>query len=193
MGFKRVKEKKMKIHYITPYSTEGNIGKAYNEAISDLPDDCYICLRDGDTMFLTPDWGNQIEAIIRDNPHYDVITCRTNRLGLTDLVIFDMDHSDISRHIYCANALWDINNTAVKPTSTAPGMLMIFHKSTWQKHNFVEKSIIFDKQFSNAVTKGGGKIGIALGLYIFHIYRMWSKAPKSDTRHLLKNAWKLKS
>lgn len=180
----------MIIHYITPFSTSNNIGKEYNERISELPSDSYVCLRDGDTMFLTPDWGNQIDAIIKDNQHYDVITCKTNRIGLDDLVALGMDNSDMSKQIECATTVWDLFKTAVSPTPIAPGMLMIFHKSLWLKHKFVEKSIIFDKQFSDAVIKGGGKIGVALGLYVFHLYRWNSKAPKSDIKHLLK--WKLK-
>jgi hypothetical protein len=182
----------MKIHYLTPYSSSGNIGKAYNEAISDLPNDCYVCIRDGDTMFLAPDWGNQIEQIITDNPNYDLITCMTNRLGINDICVVGMfDEKDISKHIEVAQNRWETRGTEVLDFDIAPGMLMIFHKSLWLKHKFVEKSIIFDKQFSQSVLKSGGKIGVATGLYIFHLYRMWSDKPKSDTKHLLKS-WKLK-
>lgn len=182
----------MKIAYITPYNTDGNIGKGWNDAIEALPDDCYIVCRDGDTMFLTPDWGSQIETIINDNPHYDVITCVTNRLGLKDICVDGMfEDENITNHIEIAKNRWETRGTIVIDFPIAPGMLMIFHKSLWIKHKFVEKSIIFDKQFSDSVVKGGGKIGVALGLYVFHLYRWGSKNPQSDTKHLLK-LWKSK-
>lgn len=182
----------MKIFYLTPYNTDGNIGKGWNDAIEALPDDCYIVCRDGDTMFLTPDWGSQIEKIITENLDFDLITCLTNRLNTPSLLIGGMfDEKDISKHIQLAKNAWINYGTKVIPTEVAPGMLMIFHKSLWLKHRFVEKSIIFDKQFSKSVIDGGGKIGVAKGLYIFHLYRWDSLSPKSDTKHLLK-LWKSK-
>lgn len=174
----------MIIHYITPFSASKNIGKEYNERISELPDDCYIVLRDGDTMFLTPDWGRQIESIITANPDYSIITCKTNRLGLPDLVADFMDHSEISKHIDCANEVWDLFKTIISPTPIAPGMLMIFHKSVWEQNKFKEKSIYFDREFSASVIAKGGKIGVALGLYIFHLYRWGAKIPQLYTEHL---------
>lgn len=184
----------MKIFYLTPYNTDGNIGKGWNDAISDLPDDCYIVCRDGDTMFLTPDWGSQIEAIIGAYmKEYQLLTCLTNRLSLAQCLYGGniSDDTNLSRHIEIANKCWNDDRYIVEPTQIAPGMLMIFHKSLWLKHRFVEKSIIFDKQFSKAVIDGGGKIGVAKGLYIFHLYRWDSLSPKSDTKHLLK-LWKSK-
>lgn len=177
----------MKIRYITPFSTEKNIGKAYNEAIQELPDDCYVVLRDGDTMFLTPDWGNQIDRIIADNPEYSVITCMTNRLGLKECLPYGLlNDSSIDLQIYMAETQWRMHNTTVKPGTVAPGMLMIFHKSVWNRAcGFKENSILFDREFSAAVIKSGGKIGIAMGLYIFHLYRYGQKNPQNYTKHLM--------
>lgn len=176
----------MEIRYITPFANDKNIGRAYNQAISELPDDCFVVLRDGDTMFLAPEWGTQIETIIKDNPDYDVITCMTNRVGLKDCLLFgEFRECEISDHIWAAQICWYENGTEVKQTTVAPGMLMIFHKSVWQKHKFKEKSIVFDRQFSAEVIVGGGKIGVAKGLYIFHLYRWGSNNPKSSINHLL--------
>lgn len=177
----------MKIRYITPFALDKNIGKAYNEAISELPDDCFVVLRDGDTMFLTPEWGNQIEQIIKANQDYDVITCMTNRISLKDcLPDGQFIDEDIKGHILFAKNMWSWHQWGVKETTVAPGMLMIFHKSTWAKHKFKENSIIFDRQFSNDVIRSGGKIGVAKGLYIFHLYRFGQENPQSYTKHLKK-------
>lgn len=181
----------MEIRHITPFSTSLNIGGEYNKCISELPNDCWVVLRDGDTMFLTPDWGKQIEEIITANPDYDLITCMTNRIGVADLCVPGMfGETDIQKHVDKATLIkaWDWDNRfKVEPTFLAPGMLMIFHKSVWVKAGgFEENTIFFDKRFSKAVSNYGGKIGVAKGLYLFHLYRWGQDKPKEYREHLIK-------
>lgn len=181
----------MKIRYITPFSTESrfgypNIGGEYNQVISELPDDCWVVLRDGDTMFLTSDWGHQIKHIIEANKDYDLITCRTNRLGVSEQVDDRMFHiEDIGWHKIVAAEEWEIEGSAIKPAILAAGLCMIFKKELWQKvGGFPEYDITFDRIFSRRVLKSGGKIGIAKGLYLFHLYRWGEKNPQSSIKHL---------
>lgn len=184
----------MNIFYITPYTSERNrhgfpnIGGAINSNISTLPDNCHICLRDGDTMFLTSDWGTQIEQIIEANPDYDLITCMTNRLGVKEqLINGQFTEGDISHQIEVAKTSWQDHGTTVIPTRLAAGLCMIFHKSLWSKvGGFPEFDITFDRVFSQKVIKAGRKIGIAKGLYIFHLYRYQDKDPRNSIKHLTK-------
>lgn len=177
----------MKIRHIRPFSATKNIGAEYNQVISELPHDCYVCLTDGDVLFLTSEWGNQIEQIIKANPDYDLITCMTNRISLKDCLLYgEFMDKPIETQIELAEIAWKDHKTDVKLTTVAPGMLMIFHKSLWLKHKFRENSIIFDRQFSNDVIRSGGKIGVAKGLYIFHLYRFGQSNPQSYTKHLRK-------
>ena len=173
----------MKIHYISPFSTSNNIGGEYNNRISELPKNCYVVLRDCDTMFLNSDIGHRIEAIILANPEYQLITCMTNRIGLPYLCVDNMfDEPDIQKHLDLAQT---INGTNVYPCLVAPGMLMIFHKSVWEKVKFIENSIYFDRQFSQDVLDKGMSIGVATGLYLFHLYRFGKENPRNYTEHLL--------
>lgn len=185
----------MKIRYITPFSTERskqgypNIGKAYNEAISELPDDCYVCLRDGDTMFLTSDWGQQIHDIIEANQEYDLIGCMTNRVSVKDQLPMGRfsDVPDIGVHVGIAEMLRYDGETSVFPAKLIAGLCMIFHKSVWTKAGgFPENDITFDRVFCDKVLRKGGNIGIAKGLYVFHLYRWGSAKPQSDIKHLIK-------
>lgn len=192
----------MEIRYITPFSTERNklgypnIGGQYNKCIAELPDDCYIVLRDGDTMFLTNDWGEHIKAIIEENKDFDLITCTTNRVGLKHHCCGEHFYNspDITEHIMHAHKLKESFGNNVYsgsknyPITVAPGYFMLFHKSLWTKvGGFPEFDITFDRVFSDKVLKSGGKIGIATGLYIFHNYRMLSENPQSDIKHLRKS------
>ena len=62
---------------------------------------------------------------------------------------------------------------------------MLFPKSVWEKvGGLKEKSVHVDIEFTNAVRKKGGKVGIAQGLYVLHMYR-WGKADaRNYTKHL---------
>lgn len=174
----------MIIHYITPFSSDKNIGKEYNDRIAELPEDCYICLRDGDSMFLTPDWGKQIEEIILANPQFQLIGCVTNRLRGGAQVIEGMfDEGDISKHIQTALSLQS-KRTEVLGAMGIAGLCMIFHKSVWNKVKFQERSIKFDSQFCGGVAGLGMRIGIATGLYLFHLYRWGKEDARNYTKHL---------
>lgn len=176
----------MIIHHISPFSCSKNIGLEYNERISELPNDCYIALSDGDALFLLPDWGTHIKDIIINNPQYGVITCMTNRLALEAHCVPNMfDCDSILEHVKTAHKLrQEFGNSCVE-TDIAPGLLMIFKKSLWEDIKFKENSIIFDKVFSREVIARGGKIGLAKGLYMLHLYRYGLKNPKLNINHLL--------
>lgn len=178
------------IHHITPYhcAVKPNIGGYYNSVIDVLPDDSIIVLRDQDTLILDPSGFNtMLYAFIKcDNMEdYSVITCMTNRLGLKDHCVPEMfNEESISKHIEKATELRSEFGHKIVETSVAPGMLMIFHKSTWDKHKFEENSIFFDRIFSKKVIQSGGKIGLCKGMYLLHLYRWGQNNPTQYTQHL---------
>lgn len=177
----------MRIHYITPFATDKNIGKEYNARIKELPDDCYIVLRDGDTLFMNSDWGNQIADIIKSNPNYQIIGAMTNRLGVSDQLFEGKisENSNINYHINIAEQA-KIFKTLVRPTNLVAAMCMIFHKSIWDElGGFKEDSIFFDKEFCKSAIAKNMNIGVALGLYIFHLYRWGQDKPQFYKKHLL--------
>lgn len=177
----------IQIRFIQPFSQSKNIGSEYNKCISELPDDCYICLRDQDTLPLRPDWGNQIYQVIQANPDFDIIGCMTNRLRAAYQLAagqFSND-ADISNHIEIANKLWDNHNTLVTDVPGVAGMCMIFHKYVWEQIKFEENSIFFDKSFCDKARRLGMKVGVAKGVYMFHLYRWGQVDPFSYKEHLL--------
>lgn len=176
------------VHYVTPWLT-GDIGGGLNAAISLLPEDAWVCVRDGDSMFLLPDWGRQIEQIIAEHgDQFAVIGCMTNRLRaeyqLHEGTI--SDEPDIGRHLAIAQARQSEHGASVVPVDgPVAGLCMIFRRSTWERHPFPRRSFNFDQHFCHAVTREGGRIGVALGLYLFHLYR-WGQANPCRYRDHLK-------
>lgn len=180
----------MKIWYSNPYSTEKNIGKALNEFCALVPEGDWICLQDGDIMYLTPTWGKQIEETVKKWGHrYSLMGCLTNRLG-RPIQRYNGEFSnnfDIKHHYNIAKEIEDSSWAKVEDIThkkRIAGMFMLFPKSLWNEIKFAENKHNFDDIFSTAVVKRGRRLGLMKGLYVFHSYRIWSDHPGRDTNHL---------
>jgi hypothetical protein len=92
---------------------------------------------------------------------------------------------NIENHIQIANELWELNGTKVADGHGVAGMCMIFHKSVWNQIKLTENSIFFDKDFCAMARKKGMRVGVAKGVYLFHLYRWGQKNPFSYKGHLL--------
>lgn len=192
---KHLVKKKPKIHYLVPYSTEKNIGKAYNEAIEQLnaDDDDWIVVRDGDTLYPTPTWGKQIEeALMRHGHDYQLIGAVTNRIGSMHQRVEGMfGNWDIQDHVHKAIEVEQENFGKIEEIKEGvAGFFMAFQVKTWKQIKFIDttdpnQSRLFDTKFSQAVRSKGGRIGLMTGLYILHLYRPLSDNPRSDVKHLL--------
>lgn len=184
------KKEPIKVYYSTPFDLGKNIGKANNDFISLLPDESWVCITDGDALWLRPDWGKCVNEVIANNSDYGLIGCLTNRLGGLHQCYnneFSRDN-DVSNHYEIANNLWNENGFKVEETKGIAGLCMIFSKETWKiAGGFKENIITADTEFNNDVRKLGLKIGLAKGLYMFHGYRIWEKEHKrawASTNHL---------
>ena len=153
------------IHYVSPWLA-GDVGGGLNAAISRLPGDAWVCVRDGDTLFLLPDWGSHVEQIVAAHgAEFDVIGCMTNRLKAPHQLHGGelSDEADIGRHIHIATQRQAEHGAAVAPVDgIVAGMFMLFRKSTWERHPFPRKAWNFDQAFCQKVTREGGRIGVAL-------------------------------
>jgi len=180
------------IHYVTPYSIDKNFGRAYNEACELAPAGSWICLRDGDTMFLNPAWGMIINAAVADHGEdYRLIGCYMNRLADTHQLhqLRFNESPDITEHLRIAKNRFDAYGTEVVPISSTQiiaGAFMLFPKWVWEKTPFREKCVDADVWFNRDIRHNhAGSIGIMPGLYIFHLYRMWAtNDPRHEVKHL---------
>jgi hypothetical protein len=187
---KKPRSKATTIHYFTPGTSDKNLGREYNRACEMVPEGDWICIRDGDTMFLTPDWCAQIEDIV-DNygQKFDLISCVTNRLGLKHQLYNGTISNDwnVYKHYELAKKLsdryWD---SVIETKLYTAGLFMLFNKKLWNeikfKHGLTssrDSSDFIDAQFSQEVLKRKKKIGIARGVYLFHAYRIHQPTSRS--------------
>ncbi|VGQ11821.1 hypothetical protein SB5439_04999 [Klebsiella variicola] len=181
-----------KVFYVTPFK-EGDIGGGINESIALLPRDAWVCIRDADTLFLTGNAQRQIQAIVDANPEFELIGCKTNRLR-SRYVTHDRDRlfecGDISTHVEVATQLETEHWAKVSPLpfmEVVAGMFMLMRVELWHKFPFPEKTPFFDKLYSRYVLTQGGKLGIADGIYLFHLYRWGKEDPCNYVEHLQNN------
>jgi len=179
------------VHYIQPYSTIKNIGGAINLAIESLvtSNDDWIVLLDHDVMFLRPDSKFQLEHILQAEHSFDILSCLTNRLAKHSLLVPGMfDETDILKHIETANMYSQVNYGKVSEVrENLAAMVLCFKISTWRKlGRFAENTIGFDSRFCIRAKNQKMKLGLMIGIYVFHLYRMGQPGEaKNNYSHLL--------
>lgn len=174
---------------ISPYSTDKNLGLAYNKAISALckSDDEWICLMDHDAMFLTPDAIEIMHKYSEQNPGC-LLTCYTNRTHPSSPQLFNgqvSEESDIKHHIRIAEKQKSLLYKTQNITSTMSGFLMLFPISLWKEYAFLEdkKCLGVDSSWTTTLLQAGKEIKLMTGLYCWHTYRIMTRI--DDKAHLL--------
>ncbi len=178
-----------KVWYFTPGRGDKNLGRAYNEHCALVPDGDWICIMDGDVLFLNPFWPKQIEDIIEKHGNdYPLISCLTNRLGLVNQLPYGFSNDpNILNHAKISDEHFEkYYDEVYRTTSQTAGLFMLFPKSTWNKVKFkpglTNGGTFVDFSFADTVMKELGFIGIARGIYLFHFYRFNKK--KTYIEHL---------
>lgn len=188
----------MTVHHITPGRSDLNYGKAINDLIYDLPDEDWICIRDIDTLPLHHRvFFKQCEEIA-ESGEFDLVSCMTNRLGVGyQLHGGEMSNNwNIKHHIHIAHELYNKHGSNVikPPGEILAGLMMLFSKKTWEnvggfrEGGVAVKGQTIDNLFTRSVIKIGGKLGIAQGIYFFHIYREWSSNARLAQEHIVKKS-----
>jgi hypothetical protein len=190
---KPINNKSITVHHITPGHSNKNIGKAINDLIRGLPLTDWVCLRDIDTLPMShKTFFAQCEKIAM-NGKADLVSCVTNRLGLKYQLYKGefSENADINYHVEIGEKLANQYDSEVEIINdTIGGLMMLFSVRLWRDlGGFPEGAIsidgkFFDWHFSNAVLEKGYKIGIAKGIYLFHLYRWGTENPKHSTIHL---------
>ena len=139
-------------------------------------------LMDGDTMFLTFDWGHAIEEVIKKIPNAGIITCYTNRIAKNKIQLYGINSPDIITHRTLAKKLdKDFRGSYRKINQKISGFFMAIKKKTWKEvGKFPElpnKILDIDGLFSRKILTAGKDIYLMRGVYKLHYYRM-AEGPK---------------
>lgn len=169
------------IYYSTPFRTDKNIGKYYNDFMSRLGDDDWACFTDGDTMFTNPFFGNVIENATMSD--YQLFTSLTNRVGTKYQLTGDWNEDRLSEHWKLGSNLKDYTIQDITNESPLSGVLILVSKKWWNKIGGCKEGCLgVDNDIHTRTRNAGGKVGLIKGLYMLHYYRGGNKNDKS---HLL--------
>ena len=157
-----------------PFSTEMNLGAAYNQAMTLLPDDAWACFLDHDAIWTTREWYRQIQEAIRAVPDAGALTAMTNRIAAPWQQIGDRDNHDMACHRKFGAArakvrtLLDVTNT-----KGMGGVVMVISKRAWQRvGGFVDGMLCVDHKMHFALREMGLRIWLMENLYVYH----WRRA-----------------
>jgi len=137
---------------------------------------------DGDTMFLQPDFGHQIQQHIENHPEAGIFTCFASRCHykIQQVPRADMLNDSILYHKEIADEVKQVSASSSSTiTRRIAGHLMAIRKSTWDKILPVvrvtasEKQILgVDTKISNAILNAGLEIRLMRDIYLLHYCRL---------------------
>jgi GT2 family glycosyltransferase len=166
----------MAVYYFTPYALDKNLGAAYNHYMNLLPkNNDWACFTDGDTMFLTFDWGHLIQKAIDEHPDTGMFTCYTNRVNNPNQCYRKQfsENRSIVAHRNIAKVCRETCKNRVKTLDRAiSGMMMIIQKKTWREFPFADGIIGVDTDISKRLLAAGKRILLIESIYLLHYYRL---------------------
>jgi GT2 family glycosyltransferase len=171
------------IWYFNPFSTDKKFLDAVDKHINLVTDPKdWIVLRDGDTAFIRPDWGNVIKSYIEKYPDTGLFTCYASRCHYQCQIseFAQMENPNILFHAKIADKHAELFKGQVDEVSRRiAGHLMVIQRKTWSRiraevyREAADKTIRgVDTKISYAVLNAGLKIRLMKELYIFHYLRM---------------------
>jgi GT2 family glycosyltransferase len=171
------------IYTTVPYNLDKNIGVYYNNFMDMIPnDDDFACFVDGDTMFLTPYWGKQLQDIIENNPDCGFFTAVTNRVAcpwqIEESSNWSSDnineHRELAKNIETNKSLTveDVTDK-IESKNWFSGFLILIRKSTWKNiGKFAEVGMIkVDNDYHRRAYLAGETVLQMKGVYLYHWYR----------------------
>lgn len=182
----------MTLHILSPYSLNKNLGSAYNESMSLIPEDDWVCFKDIDAMFLHPSQPKRIYDYIAAYPDAGILTCYTNRISTLSPQLLNGRMSSITdMNHWVKEAGWIIDKPikvkAVADAQDISGFCMVISKKTWNTVKFPEYMdrggcIGVDTMYRRGILAAGLKVLIMETIIMFHLYRLGKAI--TDKSHL---------
>lgn len=181
------------IRYVTPYATDGNLAKAYNDEMKRALPGEYVGFYDGDAMPVDPKWGHHIESIVKQNPgnYYTCYATRTN-CGWQRLPEH-WGHNDIDSYRQFALSRKEVIGNEVEDHTNSQlwsGHLMIIPADKWIPLSEERGLLGIDNMIHKNAIEHFPEVKILLmkGVIFYHYYSNFSGGNghrKRDKSHLM--------
>lgn len=171
------------IWFFTPYSYDKKLFEAWDQYINLVPrKDDWVCMRDGDTAFLLPDWGHQVKHYVGLYPDTGIFTCYASRCHYQPQIRMGTQTENpniLYHHTQAISTYHALHGQVKEMNRRIAGHLIVIRKSTWLlirdevAATASDKKILgVDTKISNAILSRNMKIRLMRGIYIFHYLRM---------------------
>ena len=158
-----------------PFSTSGNLGQAYNEAMDESKAK-WVLLMDQDVLPMHPNWYSMLCKAIEIYPDAGLMTCYVSKIGsvMQQHVLSPPNVFPITAHRVFGKNLWQtsgMNATAFTvPSQHVSGCFMLVRKQTWKELNGFKNGFFgVDWNFTKKVFASRWKIYRLNGLYVYHL------------------------
>lgn len=176
------------VYDFTPFSVSRKLWDAYDQSMQKLLPHEFGILRDADTIYCSPNYGELIDFHTR-NHGGKVFTCLTNRIGCD----FQLDESCPSGNDYASHREHGIRRQkqhfmkVKEVTGTMSGFWMCIRKDVWDKipRPSTTRILHVDTHIAKSINAMGEKTYLLQGLYLFHYYSGYTGIGKRNVAHLM--------
>lgn len=157
---------------MTPFASDMNLGRAYNEAMAILPDGSWAVFMDHDAMHVTRDWHRLIEEAIAFKPDAGAFVAVTNRIDAKwqRAEESDPENHDIGHHTAVGlqrlkkRTLLDITDT-----KGFGGVCFALSKLAWEEAGgFAHGMLCVDHSIHFRLQRVGRPVYLLESLYVYH-------------------------
>jgi hypothetical protein len=171
------------IWFFTPYSFEKRLFDGWDNYMNLVTDpEDWVCMKDGDIMFLLSDFGHQMQQYIDAFPDTGMFTCYASRAHWNVFMRKGVNANDPSilyHHTQAENIKKQFHLQVKNIEGGALGHLLLMKKATWLKIRdrvaklcSDQKILGVDVRISKAVYEADMKILLMRGIYVLHFFRM---------------------
>lgn len=161
-----------------PYSLDGKLADAYNEAMQTATSKWVLLLDHDVFLATTPYWNllleKTIEKVEKNEQNVGIISCVTSgrQTGDPQKSDINIESTDIENHMNIAKELYYKYGDFIKKRNVSlAGFFMLVNKDAWREIPFRSRGKgvnKIDKDFSSRILKAGYDIWILPGLYVYH-------------------------
>jgi hypothetical protein len=164
----------MKLLAMTPFATDMNLGRAYNEAIELLPDDGWAVMLDHDAMWTTRTWHAQFAEAITRMPDAGAFVAMSNRIAPPWQQIGDRENHDMAQHRRFGTERLKVRTLLdVTETKGFGGVAFAVSKRAWRlAGGAADGMLCVDHSIHFGLRAAGLRVWLIEGLYVYH----WRRA-----------------
>lgn len=166
-----------------PFSSDRNLGAAYNASMALVQDEDWIIFIDHDCMATTRKWFRQFEEAIAFQPNAGAFVAMTNRIAAPWQQIGQKTNHDIAWHRRFGTERLKVRTLLdVTQTKGFGGVMFAVKKAVWRDvGGFKDGLLCVDHSLHFALQNAGYTVWLIESVYVYHWRRAFGDELPEDT------------